>query len=85
MKLNIYLVMLEVIVCSETSALLTPRGAFKYLLSMANSRLKRRSFASSTGFAASLPKSLSVSAFFDRHDGLNLRLSMSPLLGTFHP
>ena len=80
-----YLEMLEVIVCKETSALLWPRGAFKYLRSIAPSRLSRRSFASSTGFVASFPKSLSFSALFGKHDGLNLRLSMSPLFGTFHP
>ena len=77
--------MLEVIVCKDTSALLNPRGALRYLLSMAASRLNSLSLASSTGFVASFPKILSFAAFFGRHDGLNLRLSMSPLFGTFHP
>ena len=80
-----YLVILDVIVCKETSALLKPRGALRYRLSIAPSRLSSLSLASSTGFAASFPKILSVSEFFGRQDGLNLRLSMSPLFGTFHP
>ena len=77
--------MLEVIVCKETSALLKPRGALRYLLSIPASRLNSLSFASTTGFVASFPNSLSVSAFLGRQEGLNLRLSMSPLFGTFHP
>ena len=80
-----YFVILDVIVCKETSALLKPRGALRYRLSMAPSRLSSLSLASSTGFAASFPKILSVSEFLGRQDGLNLRLSMSPLFGTFHP
>ena len=50
-----YLVILEVIVCKDTSALLYPKGAFKYLLSIFSSRPKSLSLASSTGFVASLP------------------------------
>ena len=80
-----YLEILDVIVCKDTSALLRPRGAFRYLLSIAPSRLSNLSLASSTGLVASFPNILSVSAFLARQDGLNFRLSMSPLFGTFHP
>ena len=80
-----YLEILEVIVCKDTSALLKPRGAFRYLLSIAPSRLSNLSLASSTGLAASFPNILSVSALLARQDGLNFRLSISPLFGTFHP
>lgn len=70
----------EVIVWSDTSALLFPRGAFKYLLSMFASKSSNLSLASAIGSSR-----LSFGPLGFSHEGRNGRVSMSGRFGTFQP
>ncbi len=71
---------LEVMVWSDTSALLFPRGAFRYLLSIFASKSSNLSLASAIGSSR-----LSFGPLGFSHDGRNGRVSMSGRFGTFQP